>query len=153
MKKIITFSAILFSGFCISWVHADCLYEELEPSCNILWETITSSCQGWSDTSSWSIPRAYQGECKETVSLDENTKEIISDYMYNLLSKKEYITSETDEYYRISSDWQEHIQNGLFHVIQLIISKEIEKPSPNFKKIAILNYFVSLVWYDYYMKK
>ena len=78
----------------------------------------------------------------------------ISDQMKRQkLSKKEYITSETDEYYRISSDWQEHIQNGLFHVIQLIISKEIEKPSPNFKKIAILNYFVSLVWYDYYMKK
>lgn len=153
MKKIITFSAILFSGFFISWVHADCLYQELEPSCNILWETITSSCQGWSDTSSWSIPRAYQGECKGTVSLDENTKEIISDYMYNLLSKKEYITSETDEYYRISSDWQEHIQNGLFHVVQLMISKEITKSSPDFKKIAILNHFVSLVWYDYYMKK
>jgi hypothetical protein len=153
MKKSIILLSLFFSFFSISWVHADCLYEELEPSCNILWNTITSSCQGWSDTSSWSIPTAYQGECKETLSLDEDTKEIISDYLYNLSSNKGYITSETDDYYRISSDWQDHIQYGLFPVIQLMISKEIKKSSPDFKKIAILNHFVSLVGYDYYMSK
>jgi hypothetical protein len=157
MKKSIIllslFFSLFFSLFSISRVHADCMYQELEPSCNILWNTITSSCQGWSDTSSWYIPTAYQGECKETVTLDENTKEIISDYLYNLSSKKGYITSETDEYYRISSNWQEHIQNWLFPVIYQIISKEIKKSSPDLKKIAILNHFVSLVWYDYYMSK
>jgi hypothetical protein len=153
MKKIILSLSALFLIITTSSVHADCMYEELEPSCNILWNTITSSCQGWSDTSSWDIPTAYQGECKATETINEASKEIISDFLYELLSKKNYITSETDTYYRLSNEWQEYIQNKLFSAVHSVISKEIKKSSPNYKNIAILNHLVSLVWYDYYMSK
>jgi hypothetical protein len=120
------------------------MYEELEPSCNIWWNTITSS---------WDIPTAYQGECKATETINEASKEIISDFLYELLSKKDYITSETDTYYRLSNEWQEYIQNKLFSAVHLVISKEIKKSSPNYKNIAILNHLVSLVGYDYYMSR
>lgn len=153
MKKFIILLSFFFSLFSTSSVHADCMYEELEPSCNILWNTITSSCQGWSDTSSWDIPTAYQGECKATETINEASKEIISDFLYKLLSKKDYIISETDTYYRLSNEWQEYIQNKLFSAVHSVISKEIKKSSPNYKNIAILNHLVSLVWYDYYMSK
>lgn len=153
MKNIIILLSFFFSLFSISRVHADCLPWEDIIRCSIWWVTYTNPCSGWSDTSSWDIPIAYLGECKETISLDESTKEIISDYLYNLSSQKGYITSETDTHYRINRNWQAHIQNGLFPVIHMIISKEIKKSSPDFKKIAILNHFVSLVWYDYYMSK
>lgn len=153
MKKNILVWVIILSGILISWVKADCLPAEDIIRCSIWWETYTSTCSGWSDTSSWYMPIAYQGECKNTETLDEKSKTIISDFLYKSFTKKGYIESETDTYYTLTDKGEEYIQNALFPVIQSIITKEIKKSSPDNKKIAILNHFASLVGYDYYIKK
>lgn len=154
MKKIIlTGTIVLASILSISSANADCMYQETAAQCSISGQTYTSSCAGWSDTSSWSIPVAYQWECQNKATLNDTMQNAIWDILYKYLDKKEYISSQTNEYYSITREWQKYIQNQLFPAIQKLITQEIKKTSPNHKKIAIYNHLVSLVGYDYYMKK
>ena len=153
MKNKIIISALILSFISVSGVSAKCLYKETEPSCSISGTTHTSSCAEWSDTSTWKIPVAYEGSCETTVTINATTQKAISNIMYNYLAKKDYITSETDENYTISSTGKVYIQNALFPTIQKLIAQEIKETSPNHKKIAALNSLVQLVWYDYYMSK
>ena len=153
MKKNIIIWAIIGSFITISWVSADCFYQKLEPTCSIWGQTYTSSCAGWSDTSTWSIPVAYDGECQTTKILSLKTKNAISDILYNNLLKKDYVKTETEENYTLTNDWEKYIQKYLFPAIQKLIAQEIKETSPNHTKIAIFNSLVDLVGYDYYMKK
>ena len=154
MKKIILSGSILLTVlFATKWVSADCFYQETAPECSISGQTYTSSCAGWSDTSSWSIPVAYQWTCTATPSLTQTEQTVVASILYKYLDNKDYITSETEANYTLSSEWKKYLQDSLFPAIQSLIAKEILKTDPNHKKIAIFNHLVTLVGYDYYMKK
>jgi len=150
MKKILG-SILIVGVLFINSTNASFMYDKIEPVCWINGETFTSSSAWKSDTSSWKILIAYSGKCKETVKLSKKYKAQIYKIVSNYFSKKYWITNWDSNWISINSDWKNMIQNKLFPKIKQIISEEIKKEKPNFRKIAVLNYLVKTIWYDYYI--
>lgn len=161
IMKTRIFSMVFLGVFFISsWVSAMCLYEETDPVCSVSGETYTNSCQGWSDTSAWSIPKAYDGVCEETPELTDEQKEKIFSYMNSIYTKHnmkgilywDESTASADSM-TLNLKGQKFLREQLFPAIAKLINTEREKETPDTQKIAILNYVASMVGYDYYLTK
>lgn len=155
MKNITKIYWIIVASFIfINGVNASFMYEKIESVCSITWITFTSSSAWKSDTSSWEIPVAYSWECKKTPELSQKIKEkiykISSKYFSKYAEKNNWIMQDSS-WIALNSEWKKVVKNKLFPIIKKIIAKEIKKENPNFKKIAVLNYFVKTIWYDYYI--
>lgn len=159
MKKI--FISLVVLLWFVSTTFASCMYEEIDPQCNIAGETYVNSCQGWSDTSSWSMPIAYVGTCKEVESLTETEKKKIFIVVDNFFKKKDFKgtlygfegNTVDDSSSNLNPDGQKFVDEKLFPLIKKLINKEYKKNTPNVKNIAILNYIASVVKYDYYISQ
>lgn len=149
MKKI--FLSIVLSGALLGSANASFLYEEIDPICSITGTTHTSFPWEISDTSRWNIPKAYDGECKNTPTLTKEQETAIYDRVISMFEKRDFIDDSSDRWYTLTSEWEVFAQNTLFTVVQKYIQSEISKANPNMKNIAILNYAVSVIGYDYYI--
>lgn len=157
MKKI-GISVLFLLG--LNWVSADCMYQETDPVCSITWETFTNSCQGWSDTSSWSLPTTYEGTCNPTTELSQDEKTKVYEIMITFLQAKNYL-EESWEWYILTGDsfwsqensWIDFVSKQFFPAIAEYIRSENAKSSPNTKAIAILNEASRVIGYDYYIEK
>lgn len=156
MKRILWVVSFIVLALSIQAANASCLFQEKDPVCSVAGETYTNSCQWWSDTSSWSMPVAYEGTCQETEELNEVEKEAIYNILNEFFKLKDYkwelYTSENvdDNSDTLNTDGQDFVRNKLFPAIKKYIVAELEKDTPNTRWIAILNYAASTVWYDYY---
>lgn len=149
MKKIL--SGVLISFIFFSSSFADCFYEEIEPECSTSWETYTSSCEWWSDTSSWYIPIAYKGKCDSTFDISDTTKEEVYEIMENFFYEKWYFKWNTEYPNNLNEDGIYFVNEKFFPAVISYINTERTKSLPNLKGIAILNYAVKTIWYDYYV--
>lgn len=141
-------------------VSAMCLYEEIDPICSISGETYTNTCQGWSDTSSWSIPKAYDGVCEETPELTDAQKEKVFNFMNEFFTRHDMkgilygdVSTASNDSMTLNLKGQKFLREKLFPAIGEFIVEEREKQKPNTNKIAVLNYVASIIGYDYYLTK
>ncbi len=148
MKKILSVIAFICINLSVS---ADFMYQEIDPICSISGTTHTSFPGEISDTSSWSIPKAYDGECVETPVLKVAEKELIGAKMVSLFERKGFIKSSNGDTHTLTTEWQELTQNNFFPAVQKYIAREMEKQDPRLRNIAILNYAVSVIGYDYFI--
>lgn len=163
MKKVIL--SWVLSLCMIGSSFADCFFEEIDPVCSISGYTYTSTCEGWSDTSSWSMPIAYSGECKTKSSISQEEKDKIFTIMDDFFTKHEmkghiygivpsiYPKPPQDSYNTLNPKWQKFIDEVLFPALQKYIQKEVIKKNPNNKNIAVLNYVASMIGYDYTIQR
>ena len=159
MKKLLTLT--LFAAT-ITSASASCMYEKTDPICSIWGKTYSDTCQWWSDTSSWSIPKAYNGTCNTTPELTKTEKDRVYDIIINHLESKDYLkVSYSWEGYTLTGDsfWTQD-KDGIYFISKLLfpaiaksIATENNKTIPNTKKIAVLNEVVNLIWYDWYIEK
>jgi len=148
-KNIILLFLFIFT---FSSLNADFMYEEIDPICSISWTTHTSFPWEISDTSAWYIPKAYDWECIEVPVLNSKEKNIITDRVIKIFDDRGFIERKISNWYSLNSKWEKFAQDIFFTIVKDYISEEISKTNPNKKVISILNYAVSIVWYDYYLK-
>lgn len=159
MKNIITW--ILLFWILISQMSASFMYQEIDPICSITGTTHTSFPWEISDTSSWSMPKAYDGECDETPDLSNDEKSRIFIIMKEFFEKKDltwpvYGWNQENSYGgndSLNPDGQDYVNDKLFPAIISYINRERAKSSPNTKNIAILNYAAKTVGYDYFISQ
>lgn len=132
--------------------------ETIPPECLINGVTINYTGYNQSDTSSWAMPKAYDGNCIEAPELFQSEKEKIYVTIYDFFIDKNYIQSSyggwvvglTREYSnQINQKWQDFIMRAYFPFITKYIQTEIQQENPNYKNIAILNYTAYIIGYDY----
>lgn len=128
---------------------ADFIYQDIDPICSISGTTHTYSPNEISDTSSWYIPKAYDWVCQKVTALKTAEKKIIASQMLDLLERRWYIKTSLDNEHTLTSTWQTFVQYVFFPAIADYIAQEVKKPEPNTRSIAILNYAVSTIGYDY----
>ena len=135
---------------------------DIEPECHINGLVCKTTGCLVSDTSSWRVPVAYQGECRQTPNLSDSEKENIYNTLYNFFNNSRYtesklggwVTGLTLEYSEnLNKKWEDFVKNKYFPYIQKQVSKEIQKDSPNYQKISILNYAAHIIGYDYHLQK
>lgn len=151
MKKTIIYLTVLL--FLTSSVHGMCLYEETDPVCAITGETFTHSCAGWSDTSSWHIPTAYEWKCHATPELTEKQKDAIYTIVDSFFTSHDMIDTSRWSYRPLKMEGQGFVKFKLFPKITEIISEEIKKEEPNYTRIAFYNYLAQTIGYDYEIRK
>lgn len=130
-------------------MHAMCLYEETDAVCAITGKTFRSTCEGWSDTSSWSIPIAYDGECHQTPELSTLQKDAVYAIAEDFFQSHDMIDTSRWSYRPLNREGQNFVKLKLFPKITEIISEEIEKEKPNYKRISFYNYLAQTIGYDY----
>lgn len=144
MKKL------LLSGLCMfaisGSVWASFLYQEIDPICSISGTTHTSFPWEISDTSSWNIPKAYDGKCDNVSSLTTSEKIKIHNIVIDYLEDNNYLDT-IPSWYTVNKAWRDYLENGFFPAVQNYIVSNRNK----IKNIAILNHAVSMVEYDYYV--
>jgi len=148
MKKIFL---ILCLSIFSSGVDASFLYQEIDPICSISGTTHTSFPWEVSDTSSWNIPKAYDWECLETEKISWAEKRKIYTIMIDFLENNYYLDENVNSGFVVNQEWRKFLQDRFFPRVQRFISQEVEKISPNMKQVAILNYAVSIIGYDYFI--
>ena len=142
-----------------SSLQADFMYEEIDPICSISWTTHTSFPGEISDTSSWYIPKAYDGECIETPEISQNEKDRIYEIMTNFFEKKDLMNQpgNTDDYYNnenaLNQVGREFMMNTFFPAVVSFIADKESKNQADSKDVAILNYAVKIIWYDYFISQ
>ena len=151
MKKIFTFLVFFFMSF--QGMYAMCLYEETDPVCAITGKTFRSTCEWWSDTSSWSIPTAYDGECHQTPELSIQQKDAVYTVVENFFESHDMIDTSRWSYRPLNREGQDFVRLKLFPKITEIIAEEIEKKSPNYTRIAFYNYLAQTIGYDYEIRQ
>lgn len=164
MKKIIALCALVwvFTG----QVSASFLYQETDPYCSLTGTTHTSIPGEISDTSSWNIPTAYEGECDEIPELSFSEKEKIYQVMHSFFESQWYYGSlygNPDDLENgikafgregtLNPLGQDFVNKKLFPVVSEFITQERAKNNPNLKNIAILNYAVKTIGYDYFVRQ
>lgn len=158
MKNII--SGIVISMFLISLGNASFMYKEIDPVCSLTGTTHTYFPGEISDTSSWSIPVAYQGECDDISELTQTQKEKVYEIMLKFYEDKDFIWSLYGDDFSFSGsentlnpNGQNYVNKKLFPALIEYINKERNKINPNTKNIAIIHYVASIVGYDYFLQK
>lgn len=154
MKKIVI---IAVATFVAGSALADCFYQETEPRCAITGETYTSTCDGWSDTSSWSIPDAYPGVCDDTPDLSEYHKGRIVASMDAYFRKFMYYGPMYESKFDVTSKnlnlkGQAFVRDKFFPALKVAILEarsmdDLQSPYT----IAMLNYGAKVIGYDYYI--
>jgi len=148
MRKIIVI--FILSTFWV-WVNASFLYQEIDPICSISGTTHTSFPGEVSDTSSWNIPKAYDGECLATEEISSAEKRRIYTIMIRFLENRYYLGDNMNTGFVLNQEWRAFIQDRFFPHIQKFISQEVAKTETNMKQVATLNYAVSIIGYDYFI--
>lgn len=153
-KTIVTALMLIFTLWSV-W--ASFMYQEIDPICSISGTTHTSFPGEISDTSSWSIPTAYQGECIDTPELSESEQNRINNVMVKYFNDKDF----TGPVY--GNEWgygwedslnpagQKFVNEVFFPVIVKYIQNEVTRTNPNLRNIAVLNQAVMTIWYDYFI--
>ena len=150
MKKILWTVAVV-STLLFTNVSASFMYVEIEPVCSITGETYTSQSAWKSDTSSWSIPTAYEGECLDTVELSDDSKKRIYEISSDFFKKYSNENRSNADWISLNTTGQKIVNERLFPKIQTLISDEMKKENPHMKTVAVLNYFAKTIWYDYFV--
>lgn len=144
MKKII------LAGLCMlaitGSVWASFLYQEIDPICSISGTTHTSFPWEISDTSSWEIPKAYDGECDGVSTLDISDQLKIYSIVINYLDTNNYLESISSGY-TVNMKGRDYLQDGFFPAVQKYIASNRDRK----RDIAILNHAVSMIGYDYFI--
>ncbi len=155
MKKLLVWAICIALSY--SGVSAKFLYEEIDPVCSITGETYTVSAAWKSDTSSWSIPYAYDGECQQTESLSVQEKNRIYDIMTEFFEKNDFYrgwnTGEPFFDEALNNSGRKYIDTYFFPAVQTYISKAKKNNSADSLQVAIMNYAASIVGYDYYISQ
>ncbi len=149
VKKI--FVTITLAIFTLIQANASFLYQEIDPICSASWKTHTSFPGEISDTSAWSVPKAYDGECEKVPVLKVAEKKIINARVIKMLQNKNMIASQDGSWYTLTSKGKKFVQDNFFPAVAKYIGKEIKKSKPRLKNISILNQAVSIIGYDYYI--
>lgn len=128
---------------------------DLEPYCGLNGVTITKDnyFSYVSDTSSRSIPQAYEGECRDYPELSATEKKRIHTVIYKALGQYLGEGSERDEkWHTITNDF---VQMKLFGMLEKLIGNEHVKgkEKADLEKMAKISYIVSLFGYDYFLEK
>lgn len=158
MKNKILVSTVLLLATVFN-AQASFIYKETDPYCSISGTTHTSFPGEISDTSSWSIPTAYQSACDSTLDLEQSEKDRIYNIMIEFFDDKDYIGPVYGWSYgygwedTLNPEGQKYINEIFFPLVILYIQKERIKQNPNTKNIAILNYAVKNIWYDYFISQ
>jgi len=140
-------------------VSADFMFEETDPYCTISGTTHNSFPGEISDTSSWFIPTVYEWECDTTPELSSNEKDKIFTIMLSFFEKYELIWPIYGEenWYgwsdTLNPKGQDFINDKFFPAIIKYISNQRAQENPNLKNIAILNYAVKTIGYDYFISQ
>lgn len=130
------------------WViNADFMYQEIDPICSISGTTHTSFPWEISDTSSWNIPKAYDGECDQTPMLSPDEKKRIYAIVIEYLNSRAYLIEATN-WYTLSTEGEIYLQDIFFREVQEYIPKNRDTK----RDIAILNNAVKMIGYDYFIK-
>ena len=146
MKKI--FTAILCFMMLGGISNASFIYEEIDPICSISGTTHTSFPWEISDTSAWSIPKAYDGECDDTQwLLSPDDKKRIYAIVIEYLDKKWYLIPSGNGY-SLTEEWERYLQDTFFQEVAEYIpdNRELKRNQ------AILNDAVSIIGYDYFIQ-
>jgi len=139
--------------------HASFMYQETDPYCSISGTTHTSFPGEISDTSSWSIPTVYESACDVTPDLEQSEKDRIYNVMIDFFEDKEYtwpVYGWSNGYGwedTLNPEGQKYINENFFPLVVSYIQKERAKQNPNTEDIAILNYAVKNIWYDYFISQ
>lgn len=157
MKKTIIMCVLIALSY--SWASARFAFQETEPYCSITGTTHTSFPWEISDTSSWSIPTAYQWICDETPVLSDTEKKRIHTVMMRFFEDKNltwpvYGWVQSDAYgweNTLNPQGQKFVNEVFFPAIIKYITKERIQSNPNTKNIAILNEAVKNIGYDYFL--
>ncbi|MCP4523336.1 MAG: hypothetical protein GY828_03890 [Candidatus Gracilibacteria bacterium] len=149
MKNFLTLVLLLM--FLFINVHADFMSKEIDPICSISGKTHTSFPGEISDTSSWSIPKAYDGECIKVPVLKIAKKKILTTKVLQMFEDRNLLETHILEGYTLTSEGEKFAQDIFFPAVAKYIAREIKKSSPNKKAISILNYAVSIIGYDYFL--
>lgn len=149
MKKILLF---LYFAMVSTGVSASFIYQEIDPICSISGMTHTSFPAEISDTSSWVIPKAYDGRCIPVEKLSTPEKRKIYKVIVNFLDTKNFLDDSINSGYVLNTQGREYINNVFFPTIGSFIAREVKKTEPNTSHIAILNYAVSIIGYDYFIE-
>ncbi len=159
MKKILFSLVILLS---VNTTFAKFAVDEIPPQCLINGITITTTGNYVSDTSSWQIPAAYEGNCREVSELSEKQKEAVYTKFFNYFSQKKYLNTPriidlwdwtTKEFISMNEQGRKFINDTYFPVLKKAILAEIAKQNPNDKRIALYQYAVQIIGYDYELQK
>ncbi len=150
MKKIL--SAVLLVLIPISWVSASFMYQEIDPICSITGTTHTSFPWEISDTSSWNIPTAYDGECLEYEIISDSEKDRIFMAVSWYLNEKGYVDTQRD-FANINAKGRVFIQETYFPALQMFIQREVQKSEPNLRHLAIISYAAKIIGYDYTLSR
>lgn len=146
MKKILIAGLWVVLMVGTASIHADFMYQEIDPICSISGTTHTSFPWEISDTSSWSIPKAYDGECDENPGIGPDDTKRVYTIMIDYFTAKEYLEP-VSRWYNVTTEGRIFIKDTFFPAIQEYISENRE----NEKAVAILNSAVSMIKYDYYI--
>ncbi|MDA9129269.1 hypothetical protein N9J72_02210 [Candidatus Gracilibacteria bacterium] len=142
----------------VSQTSASFMYQEIDPICSLTGTTHTSFPGEISDTSSWNIPTAYEGECDMTPELSESEEEkifqIMNDFFRNNDLYGELYTEDVNSQSQVlNTTGQDFVQNVFFPNVSNYINAERAKVNPNTKNIAVLNYAVKTIGYDYFVSQ
>ncbi len=157
MKKVV--STILLMCFMTSSISASFRYQETDPYCSLSGTTHNSLPGEVSDTSSWSIPIAYEGPCDTTPKLEREVQEKIYQLMLKLFEDKWYMwpVYGWQNWYggsdSLNPEGQIFVKKIFFPAVKMYILRERKKEKPNMKNIAILNTAVKTIGYDYFLRK
>jgi hypothetical protein len=101
------------------------------------------------------LPSAYDGACLgDDITLSDAQKDRINLVIIPLFD--EYSDGDMymqQDYFTLSDEGRDFVNNTYFPLIQNIIKEEAEKTTPNLKRLAILYYLSSIVGYDYSILK
>lgn len=129
--------------------------KDLEPYCGLNGVTITKDnyFSYVSDTSSRSIPKAYDGKCRDYPELSSTEKKRIHTVLYKALGP--YLGDGAERNEKRNTITDEFVQMQLFGMLQKMIGNEYAKGKNNadLEKIATISYIVNLFGYDYYLEK
>lgn len=130
--------------------------EKMEPYCWINGITITKDnfTDYYSDYSIRSIPKAYDGECREYPVLSSTEKKRIHTIIYTAFSP--YMWEEFKYGEDRDEITDEVIQNQLFGILQKMVGSEHSKwkEKANLEKMAKISFIVTLFRKDdYYLEK
>jgi len=157
-NKIIGSAVLLFTA--ISSASASFMYQETDPYCSISGTTHTSFPGEISDTSSWSIPTAYESACDETPELSEAEKERIRGIMVKFFRNNGFTWPvygwENNEFSyggedSLNPEGQMYVNKVFFPAVKEYINTQRQKSNPNMMNIAMLNEAVKTIWYDYFI--
>ncbi|NDK09326.1 hypothetical protein GW846_00930 [Candidatus Gracilibacteria bacterium] len=151
MKKIILACCII--AIVVPQASARFVYKEIDPICSISGTNHTSFPGEISDTSDWSIPTAYEGECVKTSALTKSEEnrifKIMKSYFERNTMYSDLNVGEDLAYESLNEKGRTFMKQSFFPAVAQKIQNEKNKNTPDSKLVAVLNYAAQVIGYDY----